>query len=454
MNSPPAAHHLLILGAALALIGCSPQQRGSIPDSRPAKALDQAANTQQVAATTLEGKILEISATAQTISIAGKDSGQSVLLSLSTDTAISEAGQPRSFADLHPGQLVAVTIAERTAKTIAITSLYEATRRILPDFSEGTCGLLGPFAWGRSCDIGAEARFCDEYGQTQPAGDFLWLYQVKRPARSNPPAQPMHERNNLVNRDPHIAYTVQPWRVTLNTPQPHQVMKLMFGYVDARFHFQHGDNADLIHLADTPRVVAFIPIRRSGDSRAGDQTDYILDTTHDQAPIGVFELAAKETMASGPMYRQVAIDRVLYDLRPFFKSHSLIHPGIMRPMFQFSIGDQGTWALRVELDGRDGLAGGEDPVGWDHIFTQASPGARPSTVGLTPANSAWSLSIFNPGGAPESSDVLIRLLPFDRKTGLSAPWTDRSMRLPTCPVQTLIDMGSSDILPATQRKNK
>ncbi|MGD0897034.1 MAG: hypothetical protein ABR915_04300 [Thermoguttaceae bacterium] len=325
-------------------------------------------------------------------------------------------------------------------------TLFEQTRRFLPDLSEGMAGLVGPFFWGRAADLGADVKFCDQYGRADTKGEFLWLYQLKRDARKNPACPMLHERNNLVARDPRIAYEFQPWHVVLNTPQTNQVLKLMVGYVAKHHKFQHGDNTDLTHLANTPRVAVFVPIRRAAQERSCDQADYVIDLKHDQAPFGVFELDANETMASGPMYVAVAKHRVLFDLRDRFKAET-VHPGVTKPLFRFTIEGGGKWTLKIKLDGRDGAGGGPGDKGWDMVFTQSSPGAKPYTVDLAPENTAWALSVFNPGGAVESSEIIVGLKPFDRSTGRPAPWPDRRPRIISCPAETLTRIGASNDMP-------
>jgi hypothetical protein len=323
----------------------------------------------------------------------------------------------------------------------ALPAWMEEPRRILPDRSQGLAGLVGPFLWGRAADLGAEVRFSDETGAPKADGDCLWLYQFKRGGRTNPETLQLHERNNLTSRDPAVAYEFQPCRVVTNSTQGYQVMKLIVGYVGKDHVFQHGDNTDLVHLANTPRVCVFVPIRRKSDARSFDQDQYVIDEKHDQAPFGVFELAAGETMASGPNYREVAQKRVLLDLRETLARMGPISPGVQKPRFRFTIEGGGKWTLKVEPDGRDGLKGGTDPGGWDLVFTQSSPGARPYTVDLDPQSSKWALSIFNPGGMEESSEVVVGLMPFDRPSGRPVPWPRRDERVRTGKAEQLDKAG-------------
>jgi hypothetical protein len=81
-------------------------------------------------------------------------------------------------------------------------------------------------------------------------------------------------------------------------------------------------------------------------------------------------------------------------------------------------------------------------------FTESSPGARPATLGLTPENSAWALSVFNPGGAAESSEIVVGLKPFDRATGAPVPWPNRPPRITSCPVKILADIGAREDVPS------
>jgi hypothetical protein len=113
-------------------------------------------------------------------------------------------------------------------------------------------------------------------------------------------------------------------------------------------------------------------------------------------------------------------------------------------MFRFTIEGGGKWTLSVEPDGRDGLAGGANGKDWDCVFTESSPGARPYTVNLTPANSAWALSVFNPGGVSESSEIVVGLKPFDRSTGQVSAWPNREGRVTTCPVDVLTKLGGDE----------
>jgi hypothetical protein len=309
-------------------------------------------------------------------------------------------------------------------------------RQILPDRSQGLAGLVGPFLWGRSADLGAEVRFCDPNGVPDAQGDFLWLYQFKRSGRKNPECIQLHERNNLTSIHPGIAYEFQPSRVILNTPQK-TVLKLMVGYVAKDFRFVHGDNADMVHVAGTARVCAFVPIARTAETNPYDQGHYVVDTSHDQPTVGVFELAPGETIASGPIYGAIAKKRILLDLRETLGGKAPNCPIDRKPMFRFTLEGRGKWTLKIKPDGRNGLKGGARENDWDLVFTESSPGARPYTVNLEPAGSTWAMSVFSPGGVEESSELVVGLKPFDRATGQPVPWPKRDERVRTMPVDQI-----------------
>ncbi len=302
---------------------------------------------------------------------------------------------------------------------------------LLPDYSQGLTGRLGPFLWSRAMDIGADARFSDEHGRPQVDGDFLWLYQFMRLRREKPQRMPLlHERHNFTSIDPDLTYRLQPWHVLLNCPNPHN-FKLMFGYVEQDFQFQHGDNCDLAHLADTHRVIVFVPIRGrqiSNPARADDQGRYFLSDVYEAQSISVVEFRPGEIIQYDWFgNRENLHERILFDLAPHFAGDKRIHPGIHRPIFQFTIEPDGAWTLKIKRDGREGLGGEDD---WDHVFTHESEGASPYSVDLDPDRSTFSFSTFSPGGSPEeSSEFLLRLEPVDRATGEAADWPQRDRRI-------------------------
>ena len=128
--------------------------------------------------------------------------------------------------------------------------------------------------------------------------------------------------------------------------------------------------------------------------------------------------------------------RILLDLAPYFRDANLLRPGVTKPIFEFNIGEQGSWTLKIEIDGRDGLPGGPNAESWDHVFTEKSPGAKPFTVPLTPANSRWTLTAYTPHGNPiDSSEILLGLDPYRRSDGAEAAWTDRNIRIRDVPLK-------------------
>jgi hypothetical protein len=131
-------------------------------------------------------------------------------------------------------------------------------------------------------------------------------------------------------------------------------------------------------------------------------------------------------------------ENVLFNLAPYFRGENELKPGITKPIFQFDIDGNGGWRVRIERDGRDGLAGGDVDGDYDLSFTHESEGARPYTVDVTRENSAWSLSFFNPGGKPmETSEILVKLAPYDRDSGKPTPWPDRGVRIRNLKVDEL-----------------
>ncbi len=243
-----------------------------------------------------------------------------------------------------------------------------------------------------------------------------------------------HGRNNFVSADPAVAYVIQPWNIILNCPRPHN-FKIIMGYIEKDAYFQHGDNCDLAHLAPGDRVCLFIPIRHDrgkDETDALDQSRYFISPLYAAQSISVIEWAAREMIAyewfSGGPSR---LDRrILFDLAPYFDGEDEVRPGVTKPMFRFDIHEAGSWTLKIERDGRDGLDGGEVDGDWDMVFTDTTPGAKPYTVGVTPANSAWAMSTFSPGGSPEeTSELVVGLKPYKRLTGAPVEWPDRSRRV-------------------------
>lgn len=311
-------------------------------------------------------------------------------------------------------------------------------RSYLPDLSEGLAGLVGPFLWARSADLGAELRFCDRNGAPKSDGDYLWLYQFKRLEREVPPSLQLHERNNLENLDQQTAYDVQICHILLNHPLEY-VFKLIVGYKQAQPRFQHGDNTDLVHLAGAERVCVFLPIRSPGSrgrphksADIADQQKYWINTEYQMDAPCVIEFKANEAISHKWFDPKNLDPHILFDLAPHLEGDNRIYPGVTKPVFRFTIDGKGGWQLLIEPDGRDGLAGGARDDDWDLSFSHKSPGAKPYTVNVTQENSTWAMSTFSPGGKPEeSSEAIVGLKPFNRRTGRTVPWADRSKRIRT-----------------------
>lgn|GEM_PF-2836520 len=309
-------------------------------------------------------------------------------------------------------------------------------REILPDFSRGLLGILGPFYWARALDLGEDARFSDSQGRPDEQGSFLWCHQFSN-LSTHPALRGLnHGRNNFTSRDPNVAFRLQPYHYLLNTTQPHN-SKVIVGYMSTGWKFTNGDNCDLPHLAGADRVCVFFPVRIvTGRQERLDQTRYVLNTNYANQAVCVVEFARGEMIRydwfrGGPG----RLDRhILMDLAPYFQDANALQPGVTRPLIQFDIHGRGRWTLRIERDGRDGLAGGDRNGDWDLTFTEKSRGAKPYTVDVAPAGSAWNLSVFSPGGRPaETSEILLGLQPYDRRGGKDIPWPDRSQRIRNIP---------------------
>ncbi len=304
---------------------------------------------------------------------------------------------------------------------------------LLPDWSDGRTGILGPFVWSRALDMGEDARFSDRDGRPDPTGEFLWTHQWARLPHKRAGTPILHARNNFVSRRREVCFTVQPWHYLLYTPGTHN-SKTIIGYVQNAEQppFQHSDNADLAHLAAGERVCLFIPIRaRKHGGDPLDQNRYTLNTLVQTQPICVIQFG-KGRMIHYEWFRSDTDlnENVLFNLAPYFRGKNELKPGIAKPIFQFDIDGKGGWRVQIERDGRDGLAGGEVDGDYDLTFTHESEGAKPYTVDVTRENSAWSLSFFSPGGKPmETSEIIVGLKPYDRDTGRPTAWPDRETRI-------------------------
>ena len=328
--------------------------------------------------------------------------------------------------------LLAATSPAR-AEEPAAPPVQREEPEMLPDWSEGRIGLLGPFIWSRALDLGEDARFSDEHGRASHTGEYLWTHQYARLPRKKGLKEILHARNNFVSRDANLAFTVQPVDLLLQTSGLHN-SKIIMGYVQTqpRLPFTHADNADLAHLAAGDRVCLFIPVRP--DPAIQDPLDpkrYRVNTIVGIQPICVVQFGAGEMIHYEWFKDADNLDKhVLMNLAPYFDGENELRPAVTKPLFRFDVDGKGGWTVRVERDGRDGLDGGEVDGDWDLTFTHESKGAKPYTVNVTKDNSAWALSLFSPGGKPmETSEILLGLKPYDRLTGNAAAWPDRRERV-------------------------
>lgn len=311
----------------------------------------------------------------------------------------------------------------------------------LPDWSNGRIGQLGPFIWGRALDLGEDARFADAEGRAKRDGDYLWLYQWARLPQDRQLKNILHARNNLVSRHKDLAYRIQPSHFILNTTGAHN-SKIIIGYVqtESQLPFQHGDNADLAHLAAGDRVCLFLPVRPDiAKKDVLDQERYAVNTLVGIQPISILQFEAGKMIHYEWFKDEDNLDdNVLFNLAPYFTGENALKPGVTKPIFQFDIDGKGGWTLKIERDGRDGLAGGEVDDNWDLVFTHESKNAKPYTVNVTRENSDWALSTFSPGGRPmDTSEILIGLEPYNRDTGKKTDWPDRTRRIRDMKIEQL-----------------
>jgi hypothetical protein len=320
-----------------------------------------------------------------------------------------------------------------------------AERAFLPDFSQGYTGRLGPFWWGRSLDFGEDLFFADATGRPAQDGTYLWSHQFNR----SPPKQPdqraerglnalgLHGRNNLIAVDPNIAWQIQTDTMWLHAPGSHNA-KISLGYMPQDFRYQHGENTDLEHLADAPRVVLFIPIRHNHGAVGTDLDAPYLSTIYAAQSISVLEFAPQEIIQYEWFRNPKNLHpRILCDLVPHLGEEP-VYVNLSKPLFRFDLTDQaGGWRVRIELDGRDGLAGGRNAEGWDIDVSAGQPGATPYSIDLDPNTAAWSMSLFSPGGRPAgTSQFLLGLQPYHRSTDEDVPWPARTPVQRSLPVST------------------
>lgn len=270
--------------------------------------------------------------------------------------------------------------------------------------------LLGPFLWARASDANAEhAVFADPNGR--PARDpnddrSHMLFSFDREGEG-------YKRSNLTSTRPQIAYGLQLKRLVLGTSGAHNC-KIMLGYMNTDWRFTHGDDNDLVHWASRDRVVLFVPVRHRKGADPNDPNAYHISPYGGQT-ISVLEFKAGELIRYEWFRNPRKLDRhVLLDLHPYCGGKNDIRPAVNQPMFTFEVFDKGRWRVRIEPDGRDGLSGGDDPNGWDMVFTEKSRGAKPYTVKLG-RRTAFSFSVYHPsGGDPQPSKILLKPWPFRR----------------------------------------
>lgn len=337
----------------------------------------------------------------------------------------------------HCGSLLAgvallclVGVGAGTAAGTAADAVEPGARAFLPDLSEGLVGRLGPFRWARAADFGEDVRFTDAQGLADPAGTHLLFYQFARMPRQRGVTHFIHARNNLTDRDPARAWQIQPKRFLHETSGAHN-SKIIFGYMVTNWAFQHADNNDLAHLAGADRLVAFCPVRKDAHADPAAPANYRISAEYAAQSFAILEFKAGDIIAYEWFQNPRALDpHILCDLAPYVAGDRSVKPGVTQPLLRFDLGDAGRWTFRLERDGRDGLAGGDDPAGWDVVVTETAPGARRATVAVTPTNSAWAMSVFSPGGSPtDASEILIGFEPYARASGASLPWPSRTPRV-------------------------
>ncbi|MCC5828210.1 MAG: hypothetical protein JJU36_02070 [Phycisphaeraceae bacterium] len=320
-------------------------------------------------------------------------------------------------------------------------------RHRLPDFSTGQAGVLGPFYWGRAMDVGEDARFSDERGVAQREGEHLWLFNFNRTPVQRGDERGLndtfiHARNNFVIRHPDMAFAIQPRHFIHNTSGAHN-SKIAIGYVPEDFRFEHGDNTDLEHLIDAPRVIVFIPVRHRGripDSL--NQSEYFINPNYSAQTPCVIEFEPGEIIMYDWFRNPSQLhERILFDLKPHIADgQNMIRPGVDHPIIRFDLVPerQGGWILRILRNGK-GREMPEKDEDWDLVITDQSPGAKPFSVDLDAKKNTWAMSLFSPGGGPaDTSEIIIGLHPYGRDSGRAAPWPDnRADRVRSAPLGRL-----------------
>lgn len=266
-------------------------------------------------------------------------------------------------------------------------------------------GRLGPFLWTRAIDQGEDARL-------ETVGRALRLTTHGYARRDAPTGPVVKPRNNLICEDAGLGFVVQPESVRILTPGAHN-LKVLIGYAADGPAFRHGDDADLLDRAPFRRVCLLLPMRHAVGADPNDPSSHQIPWILAAQPPCIIELAAGEHL---PIDWQPDPEdpRVLCDLSPVFRGLDL-RPAITRPLVRFDVTADGGWRLRLEVDGRDGLAGGGREGDYDVVLTQDDAGGRRHHLG---APGRWAMSVVSPGGGPfDSVEFSALLAAYGREDG-------------------------------------
>lgn len=285
--------------------------------------------------------------------------------------------------------------------------------------TDARINVFGPFLWARADESGEDVQVSDGRNLLPEEASLDHLLFRSGPGMS---------RSNLMNLDPDVAYTVQLTSFRLFNPGAHNA-KVMVGYMPTTWRFSHGDRKDLVHWADVPRVVLFLPVRHGHGADPERQDGYMFSSYEGQAPC-VIELPAGEHIRYEWFSQGRLHPNIICDLHPVLKD---VKPAVDRPIFRFEVFPGGRWTLRIETDGRDGLAGGARDGDYDLDLDQDSPGARPYRVDLG-AQTQWALTAYNPTAQVETSQICLKVQPFRRSTGEALPALGRLRRLWNLPL--------------------
>jgi len=232
--------------------------------------------------------------------------------------------------------------------------------------------------------------------------------------RFNFPEAPGLERVNLTVPVANTALTLQPNDLKLYTVGAHNA-KLMLGYMGEGWQFSHGDNNDLAHWAGRDRVVLFVPIRHAYAADPEKPANYFI-SPHAGQTICVVQFKAGELIRYEWFKTTPLHENILFDLSPYCAYDNDLRPAVNQPIFRFDVFPGGGWRVQIERDGRDGLAGGENPRGYDQVFTHEYPGAKPYSVDLDWPN-ACSVTVHAPSADHLEATMELTLAPYDRGTG-------------------------------------